>query len=377
MEDARPKEMGLASLLQWNAIVIALALFVTLFVLEGISSSNNWTSIGILLLLVVIAMALLITSADFFVEGAKGLARRAGMAEVVIGLTIVSIGTSLPEILVTATASASSGDDPALMDLAVGNIYGSVLVQITLVLGIVVAYKPLEIRPAWLRRDGLLMLASVVMLSGLLWEGGGLSRIEGAILCLIYFLYLSWLLTNKDKIREDELEMVDDIKSTEFSWSLTAYGVMVVLGLGLAIYAASQMVNYAAEIAYKLNVPHAIVGTTVSGLGTSLPELTVAMIAVRKSQGVAIGTLIGSNITDPLLSIGIAALISPISITAASYDLTMYLIIPATIIAVSTCLIMMWSGFTFSRIEGSILIGIYAIFIILIELQRQGYITIG
>ena len=377
MEDARPKEMGLVSLLQWNAIVIALALFVTLFVLEGISSSNNWTSIGILLLLVVIAMALLITSADFFVEGAKGLARRVGMAEVVIGLTIVSIGTSLPEILVTATASASSGDDPALMDLAVGNIYGSVLVQITLVLGIVVAYKPLEIRPAWLRRDGLLMLASVVMLSGLLWEGGGLSRIEGAILCLIYFLYLSWLLTNKDKIREDELEMVDDIKSTEFSWSLTAYGVMVVLGLGLAIYAASQMVNYAAEIAYKLNVPHAIVGTTVSGLGTSLPELTVAMIAVRKSQGVAIGTLIGSNITDPLLSIGIAALISPISITAASYDLTMYLIIPATLIAVSTCLIMMWSGFTFSRIEGSILIGIYAIFIILIELQRQGYITIG
>ena len=377
MEGARPKERGLASLLQWNAIIIALALFVTLFILEGITTMNDWTNIGLLLLLVVIAMALLITSADFFVEGAKGLARRVGMAEVVIGLTIVSIGTSLPEILVTATASASSGDDPALMDLAVGNIYGSVLVQITLVLGIVVAYKPLEIRPAWLRRDGLLMLASIVMLSGLLWEGGGLSRIEGAILCLIYLLYLSWLLTNKDKIREDELEMVDEIKSTEFSWSVTAYSVMVFLGLGLAIYAASQMVNYAAEIAYMLNVPHAIVGTTVSGLGTSLPELTVAMIAVRKSQGVAIGTLIGSNITDPLLSIGIAALISPISITAASYDLTMYLIIPATIIAVSTCLIMMWSGFTFSRIEGSILIGIYAIFIILIELERQGYITIG
>ena len=127
---------------------------------------------------------------------------------VVIGLTIVSIGTSLPEILVTATASATSESDPALMDLAVGNIYGSVLVQITLVLGIVVAYKPLEIRPAWLRRDGLLMLASVLMLSGLLWEGGGLSRVEGAILCLIYLLYLFWLLSNKDKIREDELELV-------------------------------------------------------------------------------------------------------------------------------------------------------------------------
>lgn len=377
MEGEKVKEQGLGSLLQWNAFIIALALFVTLFILEGISTVNDWTNIGILLLLVVIAMALLITSADFFVEGAKGLARRVGMAEVVIGLTIVSIGTSLPEILVTATASATSESDPALMDLAVGNIYGSVLVQITLVLGIVVAYKPLEIRPAWLRRDGLLMLASVLMLSGLLWEGGGLSRVEGAILCLIYLLYLFWLLSNKDKIREDELELVDEIKSSEFSWSATSYGVMVILGLALAVYAASQLVNYAAEIAYKLNVPHAVVGTTVSGLGTSLPELTVAMIAVRKSQGVAIGTLIGSNITDPLLSIGIAALISPISITSASYDLTMYLIIPATLIAVSVCLAMMWSGFTFSRLEGSILIGLYAIFLILIELERQGYITVG
>ena len=148
MEGEKVKEQGLGSLLQWNAFIIALALFVTLFILEGITTVNDWTNIGILLLLVVIAMALLITSADFFVEGAKGLARRVGMAEVVIGLTIVSIGTSLPEILVTATASATSESDPALMDLAVGNIYGSVLVQITLVLGIVVAYKPLEIRPA-------------------------------------------------------------------------------------------------------------------------------------------------------------------------------------------------------------------------------------
>jgi len=99
------------------------------------------------------------------------------------------------------------------------------------------------------------------------------------------------------------------------------------------------------------------------------------MVAVRKSQGVAIGTLIGSNITDPLLSIGIAAIVSPISLTDASYDLTMYLIIPATILGASICLAMMWSGFRFSRYEGSILIGFYVIFLILIELQRQGYLN--
>ena len=150
---------------------------------------------------------------------------------------------------------------------------------------------------------------------------------------------------------------------------------MVVIGLSLAVYSANELVEYAAMIAYKLDVPHAIVGSTMSGLGTSLPELTVAMVAVRKSQGVAIGTLIGSNITDPLLSIGIAALISPISLTDASYDLTMYLIIPATILGASLCLAMMWTGFTFSRIEGGILISFYAIFLFLIELQRQGYLT--
>ena len=371
------RQQGIGALLQWNALLISFALFLTLALLGTITAKNDWTNFGILIVLIIIALALLITSADFFVEGAKGLARRAGMAEVVIGLTIVSIGTSLPEILVTASSAVGSVDDPALMDLAVGNIYGSVLVQITLVLGIVVVFKPLDIRPAWLRRDGLLMLISVLLLTGLLWEGGGLSRIEGAILCLIYVLYLIWVLSDTEKIRDEELGEDEDIKSsTEFSWSGAAYMVMVIIGLAMAVYSANQLVEYAATMAYKLNVPHAIVGSTVTGLGTSLPELTVAMVAVRKSQGVAIGTLIGSNITDPLLSIGIAAMIAPISLTDASYDLTMHLIIPMTILGVSLCLAMMWTGFRFSRLEGCVLIAFYLMFLVLIELQRQGYLTV-
>ena len=373
----RANEQGIGALLQWNALLISFALFLTLAILGFITKKNDWTNIGILIVLIIIALALLITSADFFVEGAKGLARRAGMAEVVIGLTIVSIGTSLPEIFLTATAAASAAEnDPALMDLAVGNIYGSVLVQITLILGIVVAFKPLDIRPAWLRRDGLLMLFSVLILTGLLWEGGGLSRIEGAILCLIYVLYIFWLLTDTDKIREDELETVDAIKSTtEFSWSGTAYMIMVIIGLSMAVYSATRLVDYASEIAYQMNVPHAIVGSAITGVGTSLPELTVAMVAVRKSQGVAIGTLIGSNITDPLLSIGIAALIAPISLTDSGVE-SMSLVIPVTILGVTLCLGMMWTGFKFSRFEGAILIAFYIMFLVLIELQRQGYLTI-
>ena len=369
-------EHGLGALLQWNTLIITITLTITLAFLDTLSTGMGWESVTILLVLIVVAIALLITSANFFIEGAKGLARRAGIAEVVIGLTIVSIGTSLPEILVTSTAAKESVNDPALLDLAIGNIYGSILVQITLILGIVVLFRPVEIRPNWLRRDGLLMLGAVLLMSLLLYQGSGLSRIEGAILCLIYFAYIFWLLSNRERIRADELSMVDGTKYNEFSWSSTAYLVMVILGLGMAIYAAFQLVDHASQIAIMLNVPHAIVGTTMSGLGTSLPELTVALMAAKRSQGVAIGTLIGSNITDPLLSIGIASIVHPLSITPESYNLIVYLIIPATILGVCFCLVMMWTDFKFQRWEGGLLIGFYLFFLVLLEMQRRGFIAL-
>jgi len=366
----------MGSFLHWNALTITLTLFISLASIDFLKDSNDWEQIYIMIFLIIIALALLITSTNYFIEGAKGLARTAGIAEVVIGLTIVSIGTSLPEILFTTTSAIKSTADPNLADLAIGNIYGSVLVQITLVLGIVVLFKPLEIRPAWLRRDGLLMFLSILTLTALLWEGGGLSRIEGAILCLIYVVYIMWLLNDREDIKEDELKLDTANPSSNLSWSGTAYFIMLVIGLTMAVYAANELVSNATDVAYKLDVPHAIVGATVTGLGTSLPELTVAMVAARKSQGVAIGTLIGSNITDPLLSIGIAAMANPISMTSGATPLLANLIIPATLLGVSICLAMMWSGYKFSRFEGIILIAFYLIYIALIELHRQGFITL-
>ncbi len=366
----------MGSFLHWNALTITLTLFISLASIDFLKESNDWEQIYIMIFLIIIALALLITSTNYFIEGAKGLARTAGIAEVVIGLTIVSIGTSLPEILFTTTSAIKSTADPNLADLAIGNIYGSVLVQITLVLGIVVLFKPLEIRPAWLRRDGLLMLLSLLTLTALLWEGGGLSRIEGAILCLIYVVYIMWLLNDREDIKEDELKLDTANSSSNLSWSGTAYFIMLVIGLTMAVYAANELVSNATDVAYKVDVPHAIVGATVTGLGTSLPELTVAMVAARKSQGVAIGTLIGSNITDPLLSIGIAAMANPFSMTTAATPLLANLIIPATLLGVFICLLMMWSGYKFSRFEGIILIAFYLIYIVLIELHRQGFITL-
>ncbi|MGY8754288.1 MAG: calcium/sodium antiporter [Candidatus Poseidoniales archaeon] len=367
---------GLTALLHWNALMITVSLSLALAAVHLLTKSLDYQSLFGMVVLIAIALALLVTSADFFIEGAKSLARRAGIAEVIIGLTIVSIGTSLPEILVTATAAKNSVDDPSLMDLAIGNIYGSVLVQITLILGIVVLFKPLQIRPNWLRRDGLLMLGAAVLLSILLLQGGGLSRLEGGFLVSLYIGYIVWLLRNKDRIRNDELELSEGIQPVEYGWTTLASLMIVVIGLSMAVYAASHLVLNASKMAVMLNVPHAIVGTVVSGIGTSLPELTVALMAAKKSQGVAIGTLIGSNITDPLLSIGIAAMINPLTISASSYNLTAYLIIPATLLGISFCLAMMWTGFEFQRWEGGILVAFYLFFIVLLEMQRRGLLAL-
>ena len=127
-------------------------------------------------------------------------------------------------------------------------------------------------------------------------------------------------------------------------------------------------------MALAANVPHAIIGTTVSGIGTSLPELTIAIMAAKKSEGVAIGTLIGSNITDPTLSIGLAAVVAPMTMTDAGLDMLMYLIFPSTVVGVGIALVFMRTDYEFKKWEGGVLIAVYGIFLVLMELYRRGII---
>ncbi len=339
--------------------------------LEDSSINNNYVS----LVLLAMALALLIKSADFFIEGAKGLAYRAGLPEVVIGLTIVSIGTSLPEILGTSTAAADVATNPEIGDLAIGGIYGSILVQITLILGVVVAFRGVKVRPSWLKRDGMIMFSSIGLLTVFLFTGDGLCRIEGAILMSLYIAYIYWLLSHRDEILEEELGDAEQVER-KLDRTAAAYGFMVTSGLLLALFAAHHLVNVASDMAYAFNVPHAVIGTTVSGLGTSLPELTIAFLAAKRSQGVAIGTLIGSNITDPLLSIGFASVVYPLALTEASFALTAYVIIPATFVGTGVALLMMRSEYEFKRWEGVVLIFIYLLFLAALAAERLGYLVL-
>ena len=368
--------MGIPQLIHFQTMITTGALFLGIIAVSFLSDSSDiGSSLVITLVIACLALGLLVFSADFFIEGAKGLARRGGLPEVVIGLTIVSIGTSLPEILVTTTAAADVASQPSVADFAIGGILGSIFVQITLILGIVVINKGFKIRESWLKRDGLIMLLAVLILAFFLLTERTLQRWESGILVLLYVIYIVWLLMHRKVIQKEEDENREEVEVSGSNWSTAAYTTMVIGGLAFAVFAAHHLVEYASLIATKLHVPHAIVGTTVSGIGTSLPELTIALMAAKKSQGVAIGTLIGSNITDPLLSVGLAGLVHPLAITSDGFELIAYIIIPFTIAGCMAALLLMRTSYEIKKWEGYTLILMYILFIITLEAYNRSWIT--
>ena len=369
------KVMGIPQLIHFQTLVTTAALFLGIVAVRVLERSAGIDSLLLTAVIACLALGLLIFSADFFIEGAKGLARRGGLPEVVIGLTIVSIGTSLPEILVTTTAALDVASSPQVADFAIGSILGSVFVQITLIMGIVVVKNGLKIRESWLKRDGLIMLLAVLLLTFFLLTGYVLERWEAGILVSLYIIYIGWLLKHRKVIQLEEEENRDEVEVRGSSWSTAAYIIMVIGGLAFAVFAAHHLVEYASMIALELNVPQAIVGTTVSGIGTSLPELTIAIMASKRSQGVAIGTLIGSNITDPLLSIGLAGLISPLAISPVGFDFIVYILMPFTVLGCGIALLMMRTSYEFKKWEGYTMILIYIVFLITLEAYNRKWIT--
>ena len=369
------KVMGIPQLIHFQTLVTTAALFLGIVAVRVLERSAGIDSLLLTAVIACLALGLLIFSADFFIEGAKGLARRGGLPEVVIGLTIVSIGTSLPEILVTTTAALDVASSPQVADFAIGSILGSVFVQITLIMGIVVVKNGLKIRESWLKRDGLIMLLAVLLLTFFLLTGYVLERWEAGILVSLYIIYIGWLLKHRKVIQQEEEENRDEVEVRGSSWSTAAYIIMVIGGLAFAVFAAHHLVEYASMIALELNVPQAIVGTTVSGIGTSLPELTIAIMASKRSQGVAIGTSIGSNITDPLLSIGLAGLISPLAISPVGFDFIVYILMPFTVLGCGIALLMMRTSYEFKKWEGYTMILIYILFLITLEAYNRKWIT--
>ena len=250
---------------------------------------------------VIIGLAVLVWSADTFIDGATSLAVRFNMPSFLIGVVILGIGTSAPELVVSALAAVAGSPD-----LALGNAYGSNIINITLVLGVTAFISPILIRANVIRHDLILLLA-VTALAAFQLLDGNLSLTDGIVLIasLIGVLLIQIFLSLRNNIAAD----VDAPKDINIAKALTT----LTLGLVLLIVSSRSIVWGAVELATLWGMSELLIGLTIVAIGTSLPELVASVAAARRGEhDMALGNVIGSNLFNTLGVVGVATVISPI-----------------------------------------------------------------
>ena len=262
-------------------------------------------SMFLLVVLFLAGLALVVFGADWLVDGASGVARRAGLSQFIIGLTIVGMGTSAPEMVVSFIGAAQGN-----ADIAIGNVVGSNIFNTLLILGITAILLPMGITRENRTKDIPMNILTAVVLIALGWNGG-LSRLDGGILLALFIAYM-WHSFASSKGADEEAD------SKPVSMLLAA--VMVVGGIAALIFGGRLFVNSATSIARSLGVSDKFIAITILAGGTSLPELATCVAAAVKKKGqLALGNIIGSNIFNVLLILGGSALINPLSFADISF----------------------------------------------------------
>ena len=262
-----------------------------------------WPAFGSIL----VGLALLVWSADRFVEGATSFARHLGVSTMIIGITVVGFGTSAPEILVSVIAVLE--DTP---DLAIGNALGSNIANIGLILGVTALITPLPIAKITFKREYPLLIFATGVMSWCLYDGE-LDTVDGYLLLtllglMLWYLVRSHQLEANTNLDENKLDRGQDT-------SFLASAGWLVLGLILLVGSSKLLVWGATEVAHSFGISELIIGLTIVALGTSLPELAASIASVRKGEpDLAIGNVIGSNLFNSLAVIGIPAMITRFNI---------------------------------------------------------------
>lgn len=255
---------------------------------------------------IVAGLVLLVWSSDKFVDGSVGIAERLGMSKIMIGLTIVSLGTSAPEIVVSITAALSGASD-----LALGNAVGSNIANIGLVLGVTALIAALPVTRGMLRED-LPALLAVTAATGFLLSDLTLSRGDGLALIVILVLLLYLMFRYKKEHPEENPVEAEEIPDFPLKSSMISF----TLGLVLLVVSSKILVWGAVEIATAMGVSEIVIGLTIVAIGTSLPELAASVTsALRNHHDIAVGNIIGSNILNLLAVLSAASVISPIQLT--------------------------------------------------------------
>ncbi len=300
-------------------------------------------------LLLVIGFFLLIKGADFFVEGSSSVAKKLHIPPIVIGMTIVAIGTSLPEFAVSVTASIKGNNE-----LAVSNVIGSNIFNLMIVCGICALFVPLAVNTSTLKREFPFSILIGVLLLGLGYFDMSIGRLDGIIFIIIFIIFLYVMVRtalkakaeNSDKDSSDEEKPLSTIKCILY----------ILLGGAAIAFGGDTVVNSASTIAANFGLSQNLIGLTIVAMGTSLPELVTSIVAARKNQvDMAIGNVIGSNIFNILLVLGLSASISPIAFNMEN----VIDIIILTVMSIIAWIFAKTNG-NIKRIEGIIMLLMYA-----------------
>ena len=255
---------------------------------------------------VVLGLGILVWSADKFVDGAVGVARFCGMSTLLIGMVVVGFGTSAPEMVVSALSAMQNAPE-----LALGNAYGSNIANIALILGVTAVISPVIVVRKALKRD-LPVLIAVTALSVFLVSDGSITRMDGMILLLVFALAMGFNIWNEMRQKAVAGGAAESEPQEGEPLSLGKSVFWLVLGLALLVASSRALVWGAVEIARALGVSDLLIGLTIVAVGTSLPELASSIAAARKGENdLAIGNIIGSNLFNTLMVVGIAAMIAP------------------------------------------------------------------
>jgi len=304
-------------------------------------------------------LVLLVAGAEVLVRGAAKLAAQFGISPLIIGLTVVAFGTSAPETAVSVQAALNGSGD-----IAIGNVVGSNIANVLLILGMTALVAPLIVSRQLIRLDVPIMIGASLATYGLALDGA-LSRLDGILLFTAVVAYTLFLIISS---RRENAATTNDEFTKEFGLNEPA---LVIGGLVLLVVGSNFLVEGAVALARALGLSELVIGLTVIAIGTSLPELATSILAaIRGERDIAVGNIVGSNIFNLLCVLGLSSLVSPqaiaVSPTALAFDF------PVMIAVAVACLPIFFAGYCINRWEGVLFLGYYVAYTLYLILASTG-----
>ena len=307
------------------------------------------------IVLIIVGFILLIKGADILVEGSRMIAKKMKISEIIVGLTIVSIGTSMPELFVSVTSALSGSSD-----ISLGNVIGSNLCNLLLILGISALIRPIVFQKNTTKFEIPMCIFTTILFIILCNINNGLSLIDGIILILFFLLFLSYTIILGKKQASAEKESIEDLKKISVIKNI----IYIILGIVGLKYGGDFVVDNSIEIANILNISEKVISLTIVAIGTSLPELiTSVTAAIKGSSDIAIGNIIGSNIFNLLLIAGTATVIKPMNFNN-TYNFQLIILLISTIMLLT----FPYTGKKgeMSKLEGGIYTALYILYLALL-----------